>query len=134
MYFMQPTPYPRPTGIKPQAIRYPKSLRHEVTSLVIDQYQYAADVAKAYGLVERTVYNWVRRERQLRQKNLTKMADTAQQRIRRAAESLRDDVLHDADKECWSKMLYHTKQQLRHLSERQARRAQQVDEDLNQDN
>lgn len=86
----------RPEGVKPQAIRYPKALRHEV-ALVIDRYQYPSNVAKAYGLVEQTVYNWVRREHQLRIRNLAKMANAAEQRTKLVAEQQRNDVLHGAD-------------------------------------
>ncbi len=43
--------------------RYPDAFRRDVSALVIDQHRSVADVAKELGLVEQTVYNWVRQAR-----------------------------------------------------------------------
>ena len=43
--------------------RYPKEFRRDVCALVLDQRRSVADVSAELGLVEQTVYNWVRQER-----------------------------------------------------------------------
>jgi len=43
--------------------RYPKEFRRDVCSLVLDQHRAVSDVCQELGLVEQTVYNWVRQER-----------------------------------------------------------------------
>ena len=43
--------------------RYPKEFRRDVCALVLDQRRSVADVSSELGLVEQTVYNWVRQER-----------------------------------------------------------------------
>jgi transposase len=55
------------TKDKPQPVRrrgrYPKEFRRDVCTLVLDQHRAVSDVAQELGLVEQTVYNWVRQER-----------------------------------------------------------------------
>jgi len=43
--------------------RYPKEFRKDVAALVLDQKRSVAEVAKELGLVEQTVYLWLRQER-----------------------------------------------------------------------
>src|SRR5271167_4773703 len=43
--------------------RYPKEFRRDVCALVLDQHRAVSDVAQELGLVEQTVYNWLRQER-----------------------------------------------------------------------
>ena len=43
--------------------RYTKEFRRDVCALVIDQRRSVADVATELGLVEQTVYLWLRQER-----------------------------------------------------------------------
>jgi len=43
--------------------RYPRELRRDVATLVIDQGRSAAEVAREMNLVEQTVASWVRQER-----------------------------------------------------------------------
>ena len=43
--------------------RYAKEFRRDVCALVLDQHRSVADVAQELGLVEQTVYVWLRQER-----------------------------------------------------------------------
>ena len=43
--------------------RYPREYRRDVCALVIDQGRSVSDVSKELGLIEQTVYNWLRQER-----------------------------------------------------------------------
>jgi transposase-like protein len=52
----------KPTPVRRRR-RYPKEFRRDVCALVLDQKRSVADVARELGLVEQTVYTWVRQEK-----------------------------------------------------------------------
>jgi transposase len=58
---------PAVTNDKPTPVRrrgpYPKEFRWDVCALVLDQHRTVADVARELGLVEQTIYLWLRQER-----------------------------------------------------------------------
>ena len=58
---------PTVTNDKPEPVRrrgrYPKEYRRDVCALVLDQKRSVSDVCKELGLVEQTVYLWLRQER-----------------------------------------------------------------------
>jgi transposase-like protein len=59
---VMPTVKDKPEPVRRRG-RYPKEYRRDACALVLDQKRSVTDVARELGLVEQTIYLWLRQER-----------------------------------------------------------------------